>query len=294
MSERLAGQPRSHRPVSPEPSSHRQPSSKTLSQFPAARLASPPERTLDGGWLAPAPSSSRVPVLGPKSSLLSKTLWSHFVRALCHANPIGEARGAACAVWALAETLRDLPNSERSAGAIALAEVNTRGEVTLGGGTRHVNARLIAEPELVSELVSWLRAAAKGVEDPLGEEEFAPASHASSAHLEASSLDWSTQLVEGLERHPFETLDDLCNWLEENLGVLREHQAEQIGRWARQHRRLAQSREGRLVEELGVALKRLSLGPQASSPSRFGIKIWLASLALLLTTVGVVSRLLLR
>jgi hypothetical protein len=272
-------------------------STKTLSQFPAALVpTSQGARSVSYRNHSLERVSANHNGLGHARGVMNTIAvsgpWSCLLRTLCFANPIGEARGAACAIWALAETLRDLPSVERSTARVALAEVNTRGEVLVGStGAFHAVASSNDEAELVWELIGWLQASAIGVEDSLEDDNPLPFATGVSPRPVAAPA-WLSELQDVQDNTPLSTLNELSDWLEEHLRIPREQQSSEIGRWARQHRRLSQSREGQLIEQLGVALTRLSIGPGVRTPPKVDAWKWLASAALMATTVGIASRLL--
>jgi hypothetical protein len=206
------------------------------------------------------------------------------LRFLSEGNPPSLWVGAACTLFALAETLCELPESERLTVSISESEVNARGELILvHRATSSPEAAAYTEATVVEELVQrLLRATADDTSGATSEDQAA-----------TSALpDWLRQLHSG--EHRPASIAEFAMWLGVQLNLPRSQQADEIRQWVRKRRRMAQTHEGMLMRQLGGALACLSTSPQVTKPTqRQNAWMWLSALVIVLG-VGVAAHFLLR
>lgn len=227
--------------------------------------------------------------------------WASSFESLCSENGGVDWFGPACAILALAETLCELPESERLATSVARTEVNTRGELRLATkGTVDESPKAappIDEGSLVKDLIRQLvTAAGLGPERKKNPTSARPPAKGdlvdASAQVQRPAPEWLKALASGGD-HP-KTIAEFAMWLGLQLELPRAEQAEQIRLWVRHRRRQAQSREGMMMDQLGSALTCLSASPQVSKPSK-GPSGWVwLSIATIALGIGLAAFFLLR
>lgn len=206
------------------------------------------------------------------------------LRFLSEGNPPNLWLGAACALFALAETLCELPEAERLTVSISESEVNARGELILVyHKTSASDTAAPTESSVVEELVHRLLRATLDDASTTALDDKAAAS---------PIPDWLRQLHAG--EHRPASIPEFAMWLGVQLNLPRSQQAEEIRQWVRKRRRMAQTHEGMLMRQLGGALACLSSSPQVTKPTQRQIGwVWLSALVIVLG-VGVAAHLLLR
>lgn len=206
------------------------------------------------------------------------------LRFLFEGNPPSLWLGAACALFALSETLCELPEPERLTVSIGESEVNGRGELSLGyHKPPTTNDAAPTEASVVEELVQRLVRATL--------DDASPTTHGDRAAT-SPIPDWLRQLHAG--EHRPASIPEFAMWLGVQINLPRSQQTEEIRQWVRRRRRMAQTHEGMLMRQLGGALACLSTSPQVTRPTqKQNGWVWLSALVIVLG-VGVAAQLLLR